>query len=122
MASSRASSVLVGSKSHYANYERGGMSVVGNIFPTILPNEIDGTIDLGKIEESLPVVTDPHIVPVLGLSLESSHNLCSGRVLKTEYISKVKKIAKKKKITLHLDGARCWNAALYLGVDIKTYT
>lgn len=29
---------------------------------------------------------------------------------------------KKKKVTLHLDGARCWNAALYLGVNMKTYT
>ena len=60
-----------------------------------------------------------HIVHVKGISLESSHNGCNGKVLRPEYISKVKKIAKKNKAKLHLDGARSWNAAHFLGIPIS---
>lgn len=36
-----------------------------------------------------------------------------------DYISKVKKIVKKGKGKLHLDGARSWNAAMFLGLTMK---
>ena len=113
---------MIGDLSHYANYERGGMATLVGAFPVCLPNEPDGTIALSRIERALSTVKDNHISPIVGLSLESSHNMCSGRVLSLNYISQVKKILKKKKLRLHLDGARCWNAAVHLGVDMKTYT
>ena len=40
-------------------------------------------------------------------------------MLRMDYINKVKKIAKKKKAKLHLDGARSWNASLFLGLSMK---
>jgi len=36
-----------------------------------------------------------------------------------DYISKVKKLTKKGKVKLHLDGARAWNASLFLGIEMK---
>jgi len=39
--------------------------------------------------------------------------------LRTSYISEVKKITKKNKIKLHLDGARAWNSALFLKISMK---
>ena len=65
------------------------------------------------------MVKDEHIVEIQGISLESSHNNCNGKVLRMDYINKVKKIAKKKKAKLHLDGARSWNASLFLGLSMK---
>ena len=116
---------MVGSKSHFANYERANLASVGHIWPTTLKNEDDGTILLKTIEDAIPIVVDNHVSPMAGLSLESTHNLCSGRVIRMDYISQVRKILKKSKISklkFHLDGARCWNAAVFLGVDLKTYT
>jgi threonine aldolase len=37
--------------------------------------------------------------------------------LTPDYIKSVKKIAKKRKLRMHLDGARCLNAATYLKID-----
>ena len=122
MTNERARGLVVGSKTHLVNYERGGMATVGHIFPLILDNEPDGTIALNKIEAALPKVVDPHVIPISGLSLESSHNVCNGRVLRPEYISAVRKLAKKKKLLMHLDGARVWNASVFLGVELKDYT
>ena len=62
-----------------------------------------------------------HIAPVKGIALESSHNYCNGRVLPVDYIGKVKRIAKRAKAKLHLDGARCWNACVALDMEPKDY-
>ena len=48
--------------------------------------------------------------------LESSHNVCNGRVLKMPYIWKAKEIANKNNLRMHLDGARCLNASVALKV------
>ena len=58
-------------------------------------------------------------MPITGISLESSMNNMSGKVLRPKYIKQVKKIAKKRKAKLHLDGARSWNASLFLGISMK---
>jgi len=87
--------------------------------PSVLPNAPDGTMPLDLIEHECSMAPTELIAPVKGISLESSHNGCSGRVLRLDYISKVKKIAKANKIKLHLDGARAWNAAHFLGVSVK---
>jgi threonine aldolase len=52
----RTGSLVIGDKSHLANYERGGMATVGHIWPTILPNEPDGTIGIDAIKGALPVM------------------------------------------------------------------
>ena len=51
------------------------------------------------------------------IALENSHNLCNGRVLGVDYIGKVKKIANKHKLRMHLDGARSLNAATSLNIE-----
>ena len=75
-----------------------------------------------EIKHTIPNFSDPHIVPIKGISLESSHNNCSGQALRPSYISEVSKIAKKNKIKLHLDGARSWNASVFLGMEMKEMT
>ena len=59
---------------------------------------------------------DPHLTVNRAIALESTHNECSGRVLSMDYIKSVKKLAKKYKMKMHLDGARCLNAAVHLGI------
>jgi len=39
--------------------------------------------------------------------------------LRPNYIADVKKITKKAKIKLHLDGARAWNSAIFLNLSMK---
>lgn len=94
---------------------------MGKILPKVLPNQADGSIDLKDIERVMPRVKDEHICPIVGISLESSHNACGGRVLTPQYIRQVKELAAKQNAVLHLDGARCWNAAVALNMDIKHY-
>ena len=66
--------VIFGDECHIAHYERGGVGSIASIMPTVLPNELDGTIDLKKIAKAAAIapINDPHIVKVRGISLESS--------------------------------------------------
>jgi len=87
--------------------------------PQVLPNLPDATIDLKKIEYSIFPADDPHIVKTRGVTLESSAQSFNGKVLRPEYIKDVKKITKKNKLVLHLDGARSWNAAVSLDMEMN---
>ena len=117
LAQKKGESIIMGDESHLMHYERGGMATIGSIMPRALRNNPDGTIDLKDIELNIPTIEDPHIVPPQAIALETSMNNCAGRALRPEYISKVKKLAKKYKLKMHCDGARSWNAAVFLGME-----
>jgi threonine aldolase len=51
------------------------------------------------------------------IALENTHNLCNGSVLPMDYVKQVAKLAKARKLRLHLDGARVLNAAAFLDVE-----
>ena len=53
--------------------------------------------------------------------MESSINHCNGQILQLDYIEKVKKLAEKKKLRMHLDGARSWNAFAALDMEPRDY-
>ena len=58
------------------------------------------------------------MAPIEAISLESSAMNVGGRILTPDYIDSVKKVAKKSKIKMHLDGARSWNAAVGSGAEM----
>ncbi len=73
-------------------------------------------MNLKDIEYAIPPDTI-HISQPRLIELESSQNLCNGRVLRTDYIAKVRAIANKYKLRMHLDAARGLNAAVALNID-----
>ena len=107
---------ILGSLSHVYNIERGGISALGGIHPIIVPNKPDGTMDLNQLAYIIPP-NSIHLSQPRVIALESSHNICNGRVLKLDFIKEVKKIANKHKLRFHLDGARALNAAVALNID-----
>ena len=119
MAKQKGDSVILGAFSHIMCYDRGGISVVGNILPRVLPNELDGTIDIKTLELNIPTFSNQHVNPIRSIGLESTQNHCGGRVLSMDYISKVRKLADKHNLKLTLDGARAWNASVFLNISMK---
>jgi threonine aldolase len=56
------------------------------------------------------------------ICLENTHNRCGGAVLTPEYCDQVGDIAREQGLKVHLDGARVFNAAIALGVDVRDLT
>jgi len=56
------------------------------------------------------------------LTLENTHNILGGAILRLDYIKEVAALAKKYNLYMHLDGARVFNAAVALNIDVKEIT
>ena len=119
----RGSKVLVGSESDIYIYEAGGASICGGIIYEPIPTQTDGSLKINDLEKGFPVdEEDPqYALPAL-ICLENSHNRCGGRVLPLEYIREVSHFAAEKKVPIHMDGARIFNAAISLGIDVSEIT
>jgi len=108
----RGDEYLVGQTAHAYLFEGGGGAVFGSIQPQPLEQEADGTLDFEKLA-ALVKPDDFHYVRSRLLCLE---NTTWGKVLPLEYLEVVRPFAEKHGLSLHLDGARIFNAAVASGV------
>ena len=118
----RGDEVILGDKSHIFYYEAGGISAYGGIHSFQLHNNDDGTINLDDIKKSIRAIGNDHFPKTKLICLENTHNACYGAPIDTDYFNQVRKIANKHNLSIHLDGARIFNAAIALNksVDILT--
>ncbi|MCA2002514.1 MAG: aminotransferase class I/II-fold pyridoxal phosphate-dependent enzyme, partial [Chloroflexi bacterium] len=114
----RGDEAIVGDCSHIYINEAGGMSALGGIHPRPVKNQADGTLALDDIRSAIQSEDVHHAVTRL-ICLENTQNVCGGAVLSPEYIRRVGEIARENNLFLHMDGARIFNAAAALGVDVK---
>ncbi|MFO7716466.1 low-specificity L-threonine aldolase [Desulfosarcina sp.] len=112
----RGDETILGDQSHVFFYEQGGAAALGGIHPRTLSNEPDGTIDLEKIEAAIRP-DDVHFPRSRLVILENTHNRCGGTPLTPAYTTAVGRLARRRELKLHIDGARIFNAAVALGVD-----
>jgi len=114
----RGDEMILGSLAHSFYYEQGGSAAVASIHPRTLPNQPDGKLLLDELEASIR--SDNIHFPRTGLiALENTHNLCGGAPLEPAYLKAVGDIAHRYRISLHIDGARLFNAAAALGVAVQ---
>lgn len=118
----RGTRVVLGTECHVFNYEAGGASALGGIAYHTLPTAPDGTLPLDAIAAALHHADDPHHAPPAALCLENTHNRCGGTVLPLSYMAAAHATARDAGVPLHLDGARVFNAAVALGVDVREIT
>ncbi len=116
----RGQAVIVGDESHIYHYEAGGPSTLGGSPFWVVPNSVDGTLPLDKIEASIADESDEHVAATALICLENTQNRCGGRVLSADYIHAVASLAHDHKVAVHMDGARIFNAAVALGIPVST--
>lgn len=111
--------VILGDNCHIYNYEGGGISALGGLAFHVIHNEPNGELPLEQLQAAVRP-DDAHCSRSGLVCLESSHNRCGGTVLSLEYMEAVKHWADGQGMPVHLDGARVFNAAQALGVDVGT--
>ena len=117
----RGTEILLGNKSHTFYYEAGGISAFGGIHSRQLVNQSDGTIKIEDIKSAIRM-DNIHFPKTSAISLENTHNLCNGSPLLPEYVQDVAHITHDNSMKLHIDGARIFNAAVALNMDVKELT
>jgi threonine aldolase len=114
----RGDEFIVGHLAHTFLYEAGGSAALGGIHHRTVLNQPDGTLDLADVEAAIRD-ENVHFPRSKLICLENTHNRCSGAVLTPEYTKAVCQLAQRHGLSVHLDGARVFNAAIALGVDVK---
>jgi threonine aldolase len=112
----RGDEYIVGQQAHTYRWEGGGAAVLGSIQPQPLDFEADGTLDLDKVAGAIKP-DDDHFARTRLLCLENTQ---AGKVLPLAYLEKAAQFARQHGLSLHLDGARAFNAAIRLQVPIHT--
>lgn len=114
----RGDEVILGDQSHIFLNEVGGIAALGGIHPHIIPNEPDGTLNLERVEKTIRA-KDLHYPPTRLLTLENTHNYCTGTPITPEYMRQAGDLARRHNLKIHVDGARIFNAAVALKVDVE---
>jgi threonine aldolase len=114
----RGDEYIVGQLAHTYRYEGGGAAVLGSIQPQPLDLEPDGTLDLDKAARFIKP-DDYHFARTKLLCLENTH---AGKVLPMDYLKDASAFVDTHNLGLHLDGARVFNAAIKLNVDVQQIT
>jgi threonine aldolase len=114
----RGDEYLVGMDAHTYKYEGGGAAIFGSIQPQPLVQDVDGTIPLEAIEAAIKP-RDPHFARSKLLCLE---NTWHGRPLPHDYLRDARALCDRRELSLHLDGARLFNAVVADGVAPREIT
>jgi threonine aldolase len=115
----RGEEAIVGDQCHIYNYEAGGASALGGVIYRVVRTLPDGRLDAAGLATAANDGADQHNAPTRLICLESTHNRCGGVALPLAYMAEVAAFASERGMAVHLDGARVFNAAVALGVDVK---
>jgi threonine aldolase len=118
----RGQEAIIGDESHIYHYEGGGASVLGGVAMHLVPTAANGELPLAALANALRDPEDSHEAITRLICLENTHNRCGGVVLSTAYMQSVYQFAREHGLLVHLDGARLFNAAVALGVDVREIT
>ena len=115
-AAQRGTEVIAEANSHIVYYEAGGMAVLAGVMPRTIPTE-DGLLTAGQV---MPYLRKPdqHYPPTSLLCIENTHNRGGGTVTDVATMAGLRALCDEHGLHLHVDGARIFNAAVALGVDV----
>jgi threonine aldolase len=114
----RGDEYIVGQEAHTYKFEGGGGAILASIQPQPIHFETDGRLDLDKVANMIKPIDD-HFARTRLLCLENTHN---GKVLPLDYLELVRPFADQHGLSLHLDGARVFNAAVKLNIPVMEIT
>lgn len=111
----RGDEVILDESCHIVMHEVGASSVIAGV--QLRPFRSNNGIPDPEEIENLIRENDIHYPRTGLICLENAHSL--GTVIPLEIMDSIREISLERNIPIHLDGARIFNAAISLGVDVK---
>jgi threonine aldolase len=102
---------------HIARAELGHAAAISGItFRTWKADR--GLLDPDALAELIAPAAGPYLVSTAAIAVENTHNFGGGRVQPIEALAAVRRLAAANGLSLHLDGARLWNAHVATGIAL----
>lgn len=112
--------VLCESLAHIARAELGSHGAISGVTMRTWTHP-HGLVDVNAIEQLLAPDLGPFLVRTSAISVENTHNFSGGRVQPIDSMDRLRELADRVGVSLHLDGARLWNAHIATGVPLAAY-
>jgi threonine aldolase len=111
--------VIIEAGGHAMNFEGGSSAVLSSVqFSTIPGNR--GVFDADQVEAAIRV-EDVHYPVSRLVIIENTHNRGGGTVFPLKNILRIREVASRRGLRMHMDGARLWNACVASGISPKEY-
>lgn len=116
----RGQEVICEAAGHIYNYEMASMCALGGVLPRVIPT---GNGILHWEQVAAAIREKAYYRPQSALvALENTHNMAGGTVYPTALANEICDRAHEAGLRVHLDGARVFNAAVYLGEQVAEIT
>ncbi|MGD0450493.1 MAG: low-specificity L-threonine aldolase [Candidatus Bathyarchaeia archaeon] len=112
--------VLLEAESHIYWYEVGGIAAIAGLLPWLI-KAAKATFEPQQLESALRPENIHYPVPSL-VCVENTHNRYGGKIVTPSQLEAISEVAKKHSLKVYMDGARIFNAAVALNVDVKEFT
>ncbi len=113
----RGDEAIMGTQGHTFLHEAGGVSALGGVVISTIPNQQDGSLAFEDICKAMRNPSDYHEPISKMVIIENTQNDCGGKALPVRYMDELGLLAGELGLYLHVDGARIFNAAIDLGVE-----
>lgn len=112
--------VILESESHIYWYEVGGISKIAGLLPWPVKSAF-GALDPKDVEASIHP-NDIHFPKPAIICIENTHNRHGGTIITPTQTKAINEVAQQHNLKLYMDGARIFNAAVALKIDVKEIT
>lgn len=110
--------VIADADAHLFMFEAAGTATLGGIQVRPLATEA-GVMLAEQVEAAVRPLDDSHQPHTAAISIENTHNRHGGVVWPLEDLAAVAGVAERHNLSVHMDGARLFNAAAALGVPVS---
>jgi len=111
--------IIAGENSHIVVYETGGPGLLSGVQIQAVPDE-KGILDAERVGRA--VRPDFYLYPKTRLvCVENTHGRSGGTVYPLDRLRDLWVLTREKRLRLHIDGARIWNASVASGVALGEY-
>jgi threonine aldolase len=112
--------VLCESRAHILRAELGAHGALTGLTSRTWSHP-DGQVDLAAIKEMYAADMGPFFVRTTAVSVENTHNFAGGAVLPLDDLRALREWADSTGCSVHVDGARIWNAHVATGTPLTEY-
>jgi threonine aldolase len=112
----RGTEVILPEKAHAYESELGGMAA----FAGLVPRPIKAPMGVPDVDAAVEAIRrSTHYAPPGAILIENTHNAAGGTVVPVSVQHKLIDLARTEGLPIHLDGARAFNAATALSINVK---
>jgi threonine aldolase len=112
--------LLCDDDAHVVRAELGAAAAVSGI-TTRTWAAVDGRLDVDRIAALMRPAAGPYFVSTSAVVVENTHNFGGGTVQPLDDIARLRDVTRDAGVSMHLDGARLWNAHVATGVPLDAY-